>query len=104
MSEVPGLSLPAIVGAAGRSLDGVATADEGGATTLRRGDRAFAVLRGQTLSVRLEGELARAALRTPNTAAGSDGEGWVDFAPDVLDRYAADRAASWIEAAWRRAG
>ena len=104
MSEGTTLSLPAIVEAAARSLEGVTSAVDGATTTLQRGDRPFAILLEGTLSVHLGRELAGAAVRTPDAAAGTDGEGWVDFRPSVLDQYAADRAASWIEAAWRRAG
>lgn len=103
MSEPAPGSLASIVEAAATSLAGVTVAAEPGSTTLRRADRPFAVLRGATLSVRLTGELARAAIRTPDTAPGIDGEGWVDFTPPAIDQYAADRATSWIEAAWRRA-
>jgi hypothetical protein len=69
----------------------------------QRAGRPFASLAAGALEVRLQPPVARAALRTPDTSASPRGEGWVRFAPSVLDRFAADRAAAWLESAWRHA-
>jgi hypothetical protein len=77
-------------------------ADEG--TVWQRSGRPFAALATDTLEVRLQPPVARAALRTPDTGPSRRGEGWVRFAPPPsLDQFAADRVAAWIESAWRHA-
>ena len=63
----------------------------------------FAVLDGGALEVRLDPTVAAAALRTPDTDASLRGHGWVTFSPSVLDQLAVDRAAAWLEYAWRHA-
>lgn len=65
---------------------------------------AFAVVSGGTAEFRLDPELVAAALRTPDTRASDRGPHWVAFSPAELDREAIDRAAAWLQAAWRRSG
>jgi hypothetical protein len=72
-------------------------------TGWQRAGRVFAALSGGALEVRLQPPVARAALRTPDTLASTRGEGWLRFAPPLLDRFAADRVAAWLESAWRHA-
>lgn len=103
MSDEEPLTLGALVEAVAGELEGVTARSVPGGVELLRGTRLFAALCRGTLSVPLGGALARAAVRTPDAVAGVEGEGWVDFRPPVLDRYAEDRARSWLEAAWRRA-
>jgi hypothetical protein len=61
----------------------------------------FAALAGDLVELRLRPVVAAAALRTPDTAASRRGPGWVGFAPPTLDEFARDRAAAWLESAWR---
>lgn len=72
------------------------------------GGTVFAVLPGaadaQVLDIAIDGPIARAALATPDTTASPRGAGWVRFAPQAMDRYAADRAEAWLRFAHRRAG
>src|SRR5438128_2392059 len=82
-------------------LEDVERVEVGEATEYRVAGRVFAVLEGRTVSYRLEGAVARAAVRTPDCEASSRGAGWVAFTPQNLDRYALDRAEAWLESAWR---
>jgi len=68
-----------------------------------RGRVPFAVVEGPTIEVRLDGPVAAAALRTPDTTASSRGAPWVRFAPGALDGHAVDRATAWFQLAYRRA-
>ena len=65
--------------------------------------RVFATLDGERLETALDAAVAKAALRTPDTAASPAGAGWIAFAPTPVDRYALDRAEAWIRLAHRRA-
>ena len=67
--------------------------------------RPFATLdvMGAIASFRLDAELAGAALRTPDVKASFLGPEWVEFRPSAMDDHAADRAAAWFLAAFRRA-
>ena len=69
------------------------------------GGRPFATLdvTGAIASFRLDTELAAAARRTPDVSASSSGPEWVEFRPSAWDEHAADRAAAWFLAAYRRA-
>ncbi len=69
-----------------------------------RGEVTFATLADDVAEFRLDGPIAAAARRTPDTALSERGEGWVRFAPREADRMALDRAEAWFEAAFRRAG
>jgi hypothetical protein len=69
----------------------------------RIGGRPFARASESTVEFRLDPEVARAALRTPDTERSSLGEGWVAFRPRVVDRHAVDRAEAWLRSAWRLA-
>jgi hypothetical protein len=69
----------------------------------RRRGHLFAALGLDALEVDLGVEIARAAVRTPDTAPSDRGAGWVRFAPARMDRLARDRAIAWVEVAWRRA-
>jgi hypothetical protein len=89
----------AIVG----QLPDVSRVDDDDGAVWRRAGRAFASLAGDALEVRLQAPVARAALRTPDTRESPRGEEWVRFAPSELHRFAADRAAAWLESAWRHA-
>jgi hypothetical protein len=65
--------------------------------------RVFARLEGERLETGLDTAVAKAALRTPDTAASPAGDGWIAFTPRVVDRYALDRAEAWVRFAHRRA-
>jgi hypothetical protein len=73
------------------------------ATAYSHAGHPFAHVTENALEVRLEGLVAQAALRTPDTEASPHGPGWVRFTPRAMDRYAADRVTAWIEHAWRHA-
>ena len=57
-------------------LDEVTSTSEGGGTTYARGGAIFARVAGGKLDVRLPAEIARAALRTPDTGPDPDDRGW----------------------------
>ena len=69
-----------------------------------RAGRVFAVASAASAEFRLDGPIAAAALRTPDTRGSARGPEWVAFAPADLDGHAIDRAGAWFAAAWRRAG
>jgi hypothetical protein len=76
-----------------------------GATLEYRRDGAlFATLGVAGFEVLLGEDIAGAAIRTSDTERSERGAGWIRFAPRHIDRFATDRAGSWFEAAWRRAG
>ena len=102
------MTLEEVLAAATDELDpppDVVQTDDG-AWVWSRDGVAFAELEGAVDSVafRLDATLAAAAVRTPDTVATARGNEWVVFAPGAVDGHAADRARSWFEAAYRRAG
>ena len=64
--------------------------------------RVFAVLGDDRLEAALDPAVAKAALRTADTADSPRGRGWILFTPRVLDRFALDRAEAWVRSAYRR--
>ncbi len=64
---------------------------------------AFAAVSAGSAAFRLRPDVAEAALATPDVRPSDRGPGWVTLAPDVFDRFALDRAASWFAAAARYA-
>jgi hypothetical protein len=62
----------------------------------------FAVLSGVRVEFRLDPLVARAALRTSDTAASARGPEWVAFEPAELDDAAIDRVEAWFLSAHRR--
>ena len=101
MSEVVAPSLRALAEATIAKLSDVVAAGTATVTDWSRAGIPFAAVDGETLEVRLALPVAHAALRTPDTEPSRRGADWVRFTPGVLDQYAADRAAAWIESAWR---
>ena len=99
----PPASMTALVDEVASELDGVDRSPDGEAANLSRAGRPFASLVGEVLEVRLDKQVAVAALRTPDTTPSSLGTGWIRFAPTVLDRYAVDRVTAWLGYAWRHA-
>jgi len=75
----------------------------GDAMTWSRGETAFAALRGGTVELRLDREVAAAALKTPDTAASQRGPEWVGYAPGTLEGSDLDRLTAWFALAHRRA-
>lgn len=90
------LSLAEVLAAAAEELDGIIVGDADGFTTWSSGGRTFATLTGDRAEFHLDAFVARAALRTPDTAPSSRGPDWVEFAPAVLDDPAIDRAEAWF--------
>jgi hypothetical protein len=84
-------------------LGGVERTRDGQARRYAVGGRAFATLSGDRLEAALDAAVAKAALRTPDTAASPVGAGWIAFTPTTVDRYALDRAEAWVRLAHRRA-
>lgn len=97
------LTIEDVLAAAARDLAGIATADDAGAITWSAGGLVFAALAGLRAEFRLDPLVARAALRTPDTAPSPRGSDWVAFAPAELDDAAVDRAEAWFLSAHRRA-
>ena len=102
---VSDLSLAEILAAAAEELDGISVEDAGldGLTTWSTGGRPFATLAGERAEFRLDPLVARAALRTPDTAPSQRGPEWVSFSPEELDDQAVDRAEAWFLSAHRLA-
>jgi hypothetical protein len=96
------LTLAEFLAAAAEAIDGLVATD-GPNTTWSAGDAPFATLAGSTAEFRLDPLVARAALRTPDTAPSERGPEWVAFSPAVLDDGAVDRAEAWFQSAARRA-
>ena len=84
-------------------LGGVERRRDGDAVRYVVGGRVFAALDGDRLEAALDAAVAKAALRTPDTAASPAGAGWIAFTPRVVDRYALDRAEAWVRFAHRHA-
>jgi len=98
------LTLADALEAAAADLAGVSEAEpEPGTTEWTLAGRPFAAIRGGTAEFLLEGIVARAALGTPDTKPSPRGQDWVAFTPPELDRFALDRAASWLASAHRHA-
>jgi hypothetical protein len=82
-------------------LEGAEAAPIDGGLELRLDGEPFAAVRGGAVDLRLRPEVAAAALRTPDVVQSPRGPGWVRFEPPVLDGFARDRVAAWLESAWR---
>lgn len=96
-------ALLAAAGAAARELKDASESADGDETIWSRAGTRFAVLRGETLELRLGPAIAAAALRTPDTRASTRGPDWIAFAPPTLVGHALDRLEAWFAAAHRRA-
>ena len=83
-------------------LEGVERIRDGESVTYAVGGVAFAVLMQDVLEVALDPTVARAALKTGGVISSSRGGGWIAFAPEVIDRFALDRAEAWVRSAHRR--
>jgi hypothetical protein len=101
-ADVVDQSLDERVEAVVDELGSVARLRDGAAVRYAVGERVFATLDGERLEVALDRPVAAAALRTPDTAAGTAGPGWISFTPSAVDRYALDRAEAWVRLAHRR--
>ena len=101
------MTLADVLAAAADEAEVVAEPDHGGGGGVAwvAGGRRFTTLdeTGAIASFRLDAELAGAALRTPDVKASFLGPEWVEFRPSAMDDHAADRAAAWFLAAFRRA-
>lgn len=73
------------------------------ALTWSRAGRAFAVLSadGTAAEFALDGAIAAAATRTPDTQPSGRGPGWVRFSPTLWNGHAEDRANAWFRSAYR---
>ena len=100
---VSDLTLAEVLAAAAEELDGISVADVDGLTTWSAAGHPFATLAGDRAEFRLDPLVARAALRTPDTAPSSRGPDWVAFSPALLDDPAIDRAEAWFLSGHRHA-
>ena len=85
-------------------LRGVERSRDGTSVAYAVAGRVFARLGEDRLEAALDATVAKAALRTPDTAVSPRGAGWIAFTPRTVDRYALDRAEAWVRLAHRRAG
>ncbi len=83
-------------------LDEVAGSADGDGVAYARGGAVFARVSGSTLEVRLPADIAAAAMRTTDTAAGGE-PGWIRFTPQDSERHVMDRATAWFQTAARHA-
>ena len=100
------LTLADVLAEAAETLDEVsATVETAGGVLWDRAGRAFAAVGadGASAEFRLDGAVADAARRTPDTGSSRRGVDWVRFSPAELDDHALDRAEAWFGSAWRRA-
>jgi len=79
------------------------TAADGSAIEWSIAGVTFAAISGDRAEFRLDPVVAKAALRTPDTAESGRGPDWVAFSPAELDQHAIDRATAWLASGWRRA-
>ena len=100
---VSDVSLAEILAAAAEELDDISVDDHAGLTTWSVAGRPFATIAGVRAEFRLDPLVARAALRTPDTAPSPRGPDWVSFAPDAIDDPSIDRAEAWFLSAHRLA-
>jgi hypothetical protein len=103
VTESPVAGLVAALEQEAAVLEDVVRSVDGPTIELRRGERPFARLGPAAVEFRLGEPVATAALRTRDTTASPLGPDWVRFGPAEVDRFARDRASSWLELAWRRA-
>ncbi len=97
------LTLRDVLDAAAEELPDVRRSGAAAAVSWAVADLAFATLGEGRAEFRLDPLVARAALRTPDTAPSTRGLDWVAFAPETLDDAAIDRAEAWFLSAYRRA-
>jgi len=98
------VTLRALLEKAVEDLEDVESVEVGDGVEWRRGGRAFAAVSDDVAEFQLDGPVAGAAARTPDTRASKRGSDWVRFSPQTLDGHAVDRAEAWLASAWRRAG
>jgi hypothetical protein len=80
---------------------GASSSPAGGGTQFSRGTVVFATASGNVVELRLDSEIAEAALSTPSTAPSSRGSGWIQLAGDPGNPHDLDRARAWFLSAWR---
>lgn len=97
------MNLQDILEEAAAALDDVEEVGAAGGVEWRRDGKAFAAVAGQVAEFRLQGPVAAAAIRTPDTHPSPRGPEWVTFTPPELDGLALDRAEAWLASAWRNA-
>ncbi len=88
---------------AAMALPGVQQSQDGDRIEWSAGGRPFATFSDGAAEFRLQPLVGRAALGTPDTATSRRGREWIAFRPADVDRYAVDRATSWLASAHRHA-
>ena len=76
----------------------------GSAVEFGRAGNVFAVVSGETVDLRLDPEIAEAALNTPGAEPSTRGGDWVHLAVHADQPHDVDRARAWFLSAWRNAG
>jgi hypothetical protein len=82
----------------------VASSGDGGVVSYQRAGVVFARVSADALEVRLPGDIAEAAARTPDAVMVPGEVGWLRFTPRGRERHVTDRATAWFQTAWRHAG
>jgi len=85
-------------------LGEVRVTGDGGIVSYERDGVIFARVSADVLEVRLPGDIAEAAARTPDAAVVPGESGWIRFSPQGRERHVTDRASAWFQTAWRYAG
>jgi hypothetical protein len=96
-------SLGSVIARVAGSIPGVDEAVVGSTTTWSAGGRAFAILDGDTVELRLDDAVAAAAIRTPDVTSTPRGSEWVRYSPRTLEGHDLDRLEAWLALAHRRA-
>ena len=96
-------SLPALVAEIVVDLPKARSLSVDGVVTWSVGDKPFAAMGGYGIEIRLDGPIAAAAIRTPDTGPSPRGPEWVRFNPHEMDGHAEDRLRAWFQLAYRRA-
>jgi hypothetical protein len=91
------------VEAVAEDLEGVDRRREDESVGYSVGGRLFAVLMEDVFEAALDPAVASVAVRMVDVMPSSRGKGWIAFTPEVVDRFALDRAEAWFRSAHRRA-
>ena len=99
-----GTTLELVIAQHLEGLPDVSSSPGGAGRSWLRGGVEFAVVGPFGAEVRLDRQVAAAAIRTPDTGPSPRGPDWVRFNPRELDPHALDRLEAWLDLAHRRAG
>jgi hypothetical protein len=103
MTDDPGLALDDLADGLAEELGDVSAAADGDVTSFERAGTTFARISSSVVEVHLPDDIAAAAIRSADTAAIPNEQGWVRFAPSADGPHVVDRAEAWFRTAWRHA-